>query len=170
MSNYYVYEHWCPDGDQPFYVGKGCGIRAYDKNTRSPEHILLIDELTSTGLTLKVVIVETDLSEEEAFQLEVRRIAFWRGQGAVLINRNRGNIKYNKEKKTYKKTEPINQDPMVRKAIKQAGGLSILARRLGLDRRHVYGWERIPARWVLDVEKVTGISRHELRPDVFGEP
>jgi len=58
---------------------------------------------------------------------------------------------------------------MVRQAIDQAGGLSILARQLGLDRRNVFGWWQVPARWVIEVERVTGISRHELRPDVFGE-
>ncbi|MCV0379022.1 YdaS family helix-turn-helix protein [Nitratireductor sp.] len=29
---------------------------------------------------------------------------------------------------------------------------------------------RIPAERVLEVERITGISRHELRPDVFGPP
>lgn len=29
-------------------------------------------------------------------------------------------------------------------------------------------WQAVPAERVLDVERVTGISRHELRPDVFG--
>ncbi len=30
------------------------------------------------------------------------------------------------------------------------------------------GRRRVPAERVLDIEKVTGISRHDLRPDVFG--
>lgn len=30
------------------------------------------------------------------------------------------------------------------------------------------GARQVPAGRVLDVERITGISRHELRPDVFG--
>jgi hypothetical protein len=30
-------------------------------------------------------------------------------------------------------------------------------------------WRQVPAGRVLQVEELTGISRHELRPDVFGE-
>lgn len=32
------------------------------------------------------------------------------------------------------------------------------------------GRRRVPAERVLEIEKITGISRHDLRPDVFGEP
>jgi DNA-binding transcriptional regulator YdaS (Cro superfamily) len=30
-------------------------------------------------------------------------------------------------------------------------------------------WDKVPAKRVLEVERITGISRHKLRPDVFGE-
>ena len=30
-------------------------------------------------------------------------------------------------------------------------------------------WDKVPAKRVLEVEKITGISRHVLRPDIFGE-
>ena len=30
------------------------------------------------------------------------------------------------------------------------------------------GSRQLPASRVLDIERITGISRHELRPDVFG--
>lgn len=29
-------------------------------------------------------------------------------------------------------------------------------------------WKRVPADRAIDVEAITGISRHDLRPDVFG--
>ena len=29
-------------------------------------------------------------------------------------------------------------------------------------------WDKVPAKRVLEVEKITGISRHVLRPDIFG--
>lgn len=47
--------------------------------------------------------------------------------------------------------------------------LEALARRLAVDKTTVMRWEvrRVPAERVLDVERVTGISRHELRPDLY---
>jgi DNA-binding transcriptional regulator YdaS (Cro superfamily) len=30
------------------------------------------------------------------------------------------------------------------------------------------GHRQVPAERVLDIERLTGISRHDLRPDVFG--
>jgi DNA-binding transcriptional regulator YdaS (Cro superfamily) len=31
-------------------------------------------------------------------------------------------------------------------------------------------WKKVPAERVLDVERVTGIPRHELRPDIYPAP
>lgn len=51
-----------------------------------------------------------------------------------------------------------------------AGGPAALAKAIGgLTSQAVSQWKKIPAERVLDVESVTGISRHDLRPDVFGE-
>jgi DNA-binding transcriptional regulator YdaS (Cro superfamily) len=57
-----------------------------------------------------------------------------------------------------------------RAAIDQAGGLAALGRALGITPQAINNWKAsgIPADRVLDVERITGISRHELRPDVFG--
>jgi DNA-binding transcriptional regulator YdaS (Cro superfamily) len=30
-------------------------------------------------------------------------------------------------------------------------------------------WDRVPLGRVFDIERATGVSRHELRPDFFGE-
>lgn len=51
--------------------------------------------------------------------------------------------------------------------------LSEVAQRVGVDKATVTRWaqKRIPEERVLEVERVTGIPRHELRPDlaaVFG--
>ena len=47
--------------------------------------------------------------------------------------------------------------------------LSDLGRLVGVRRAAVCKWERkrVPAERVLDVERVTGIPRHELRPDLY---
>ncbi len=46
-----------------------------------------------------------------------------------------------------------------------------LARALGVTPQPLTKWknrDRVPANRVLDVERISGISRHEIRPDVFG--
>lgn len=59
------------------------------------------------------------------------------------------------------------RDPGLSKAIAVAGGVGALARALGISQPSVSGWSRIPAERVAAVEAATGISRTELRPDLF---
>lgn len=49
------------------------------------------------------------------------------------------------------------------------GGVRKLAERLGVTPQAVYKWRKtgIPAERVLDVERESGVSRHELRPDIY---
>lgn len=53
------------------------------------------------------------------------------------------------------------------KAIEAAGGATALGLALRISQEAVSQWRRVPAARVLDVERVTGISRHELRPDIY---
>lgn len=56
-------------------------------------------------------------------------------------------------------------------AVAKAGNTSILARHLGISHTAVRKWRlmgRPPADRVLAIEAITGVSRYELRPDVFG--
>lgn len=53
-------------------------------------------------------------------------------------------------------------------AIKRVGGAK-LAKALGLTRQAVYQWQLVPPQHVIEVEKLTGVSRHELRPDIYPE-
>jgi DNA-binding transcriptional regulator YdaS (Cro superfamily) len=65
-----------------------------------------------------------------------------------------------------------DQNPL-RKHRTDAGlTLDKLAERFGVNKSTVLRWEdgRVPAERVLDVERTTGISRHELRPDLYSEP
>lgn len=55
----------------------------------------------------------------------------------------------------------------IEKAAAAAGSKSELARQLGIAVQSIQQWKRIPAERVLDVEKVTGIPRHILRPDLY---
>jgi DNA-binding transcriptional regulator YdaS (Cro superfamily) len=52
---------------------------------------------------------------------------------------------------------------------KRRGFRAQLARDLGISRAALHRWRQVPARHVLVVEQLTGISRHQLRPDIFGE-
>lgn len=44
-----------------------------------------------------------------------------------------------------------------------------LAAHLDLSVAAVSLWERVPPEHCLDVEDFTGVSRHVLRPDIFGD-
>jgi DNA-binding transcriptional regulator YdaS (Cro superfamily) len=60
------------------------------------------------------------------------------------------------------------RDPGLNEAIRVAGGVSELARRIGISQPSVSNWSRIPAERVLEVESATGIERVVLRPDLYG--
>lgn len=59
-------------------------------------------------------------------------------------------------------------DKALREAIAAAGGARALSRALGIAHQAISKWERVPPLRVLEVERLTGISRHQLRPDIFG--
>ena len=55
----------------------------------------------------------------------------------------------------------------LREAIEKAGGPSALARKLGIAHQAVSQWVRAPATRVLQIERLTGVRRSRLRPDVY---
>jgi len=63
----------------------------------------------------------------------------------------------------------MTQTEALNEAIKAAGTVAKLARHLGVTRSAICQWKRVPADRVLEVEALTGISRHRLRDDVFGK-
>jgi TorA maturation chaperone TorD len=54
-------------------------------------------------------------------------------------------------------------------AIRAVGGVSELARRIGIAQPSVSNWDRVPADRVASVEAATGIPRAKLRSDLFAE-
>lgn len=54
-------------------------------------------------------------------------------------------------------------------AISAVGGISELARRLGISQPSVSNWTRVPAERVLAVESISGVGRATLRPDLYGD-
>jgi DNA-binding transcriptional regulator YdaS (Cro superfamily) len=50
------------------------------------------------------------------------------------------------------------------------GGFAELARKLGVTPQAVGNWHmrgRVPAERVLEIERLTSVSRHALRPDIY---
>lgn len=90
MSKFYVYEHWRPDLDLCFYVGKGHGERAWMFRKRSKDHQKITAELAAQGLCIEVRLVRGGLDEQEALDLEVSQIAIWRRFGVRLVNKTFG--------------------------------------------------------------------------------
>lgn len=83
---FYIYEHWRPDRDEPFYVGKGKGGRANLMSRRNRHHKAIQLKLHRLGMAVEVRIVFTSLAEEEAFILERDRIKMWAVRGIDLAN------------------------------------------------------------------------------------
>ncbi len=56
-------------------------------------------------------------------------------------------------------------------AVRRAGSQVALAKILGTRQSTIYTWlnssGRLPAEMVLRVEAATGVSRHDLRPDIY---
>ena len=55
----------------------------------------------------------------------------------------------------------------LKSAIGKVGGPTALGRLLGITGEAVIQWEQVPPMRVLEVERVTGVSRHLLRPDIY---
>jgi TorA maturation chaperone TorD len=61
-------------------------------------------------------------------------------------------------------------DRGLQEAIRAVGGVTELARRIGISQPSVSNWTRVPAERVLQVESASGIARTILRPDLYMEP
>lgn len=90
MTKFYVYEHWRPDLDLPFYVGKGSAARFDPNLTRNKHHSNIKNKLKKLGMCVEVRMVASGLSEDDALRLEIERIAFWKECGIELSNKTAG--------------------------------------------------------------------------------
>jgi TorA maturation chaperone TorD len=57
----------------------------------------------------------------------------------------------------------------LQQAIRAAGGVTELARRIGISQPSISNWSRVPAERVLAVETATGVGRAVLWPDLYAE-
>src|SRR5262245_35248177 len=60
------------------------------------------------------------------------------------------------------------RDAGLDEAVRGVGGVSELARKIGISQPSVSNWTRVPADRVPIVEAVSGVNRKILRPDLFG--
>ena len=58
-------------------------------------------------------------------------------------------------------------EPGLRAAIDAVGTRYRLAKLVGVTPTAVLAWTRVPNDRIIDVERVTGVDREELRPDLF---
>lgn len=61
------------------------------------------------------------------------------------------------------------RDAGLNRAIDAAGGVARLARKIGIAQPSVSNWNRVPPERVIAVEAATGVSRQQLRPDLYTE-
>jgi hypothetical protein len=84
---YYTYIHATPDGEI-FYVGKGCGHRAFSTGKRSLAWRQVVAD--NNGITIKIVSYFD--TEQEAFEHEKKLISFYRKENASLVNKSEGGL------------------------------------------------------------------------------
>lgn len=63
-----------------------------------------------------------------------------------------------------------NPSDALQDAIRAAGTAGELARRLGITPQALSQWDAVPPLRVIDVERVTGVAREKLRPDLYPPP
>lgn len=64
------------------------------------------------------------------------------------------------------------QATLIKRAIKNAGGLTAFSKNLGVRYQTVQKWigkDHVPVKYLAQIEKVTGgsVCRHELAPELF---
>ncbi len=56
----------------------------------------------------------------------------------------------------------------VEEAVRREGSLRRVAERLGVSRQAMQQWTSVPVKRVLALEAMSGVSRYDLRPDIYG--
>lgn len=89
LRGYCVYLHRVEPSGEVFYVGKGVGRRAWDTGSRNEDWTRKVESL---GGKFHIEIVEFDLTELEAYELEERLVAEYAAEsrGEALTNRVAG--------------------------------------------------------------------------------
>ncbi|MEM4994812.1 NUMOD3 domain-containing DNA-binding protein [Priestia sp. SB1] len=87
MKNFYVYEWFKNSTLEVIYVGKGTGLRRFDLHQRNQYFLSTISKHKCS-----VRIIESNLTEQQAFNLEVERIAELKALGQAKCNFTIGGV------------------------------------------------------------------------------
>jgi DNA-binding transcriptional regulator YdaS (Cro superfamily) len=60
-----------------------------------------------------------------------------------------------------------NSKEILLSVIMKAGGQVKLSQSLGISQPAISQWKKVPVHHVLNIEKITSIPRHDLRPDIY---
>jgi Putative antitoxin of bacterial toxin-antitoxin system, YdaS/YdaT len=71
------------------------------------------------------------------------------------------------EKKNRRWRRVDEYEPGLRRAVTAIGSITKLAKALNISPQAIVQWDTIPVARVVDVERVTGVARERLRPDIF---
>ena len=55
----------------------------------------------------------------------------------------------------------------LKRALDVVGGFTPLAKALGISPQAVWQWNTVPPHHVIPIERLTGVPREELRPDLY---
>jgi hypothetical protein len=88
VNHFYIYKHIRLDTETTFYVGKGKNNRAYDRSTRNQHWKNIV---AKHGY--RVEFVQKELSESEAYKMEIEIIALLKSIGQCEANKSVGGEK-----------------------------------------------------------------------------
>jgi hypothetical protein len=122
---YYVYAYFEPGCEKPFYIGKGSGQRAYQHRCRcrvSKQRTHFYNKLRSLlqeGIEPQIVLLQEDITEPEAFELERWLIKFFKrcSEGGCLCNHTTGG----EGGAGYKRRTPVTQRERHNRSMAQRG-------------------------------------------------
>lgn len=165
----YVYEHWRPDTNTCFYVGKGNGKRGHLiwGVRRNEHHHRIVEKLRRNGLKVEVRIILDSLSDEDAFKMEQERIAFYGIEN--LTNQTAGgdglkNPTLATRQKMIDARKRILADPDFRK--RHANGIRLAIERDPLRSQRIGDKRRGTKQSAETIAKRSAAMKGRKRPDV----
>jgi DNA-binding transcriptional regulator YdaS (Cro superfamily) len=61
----------------------------------------------------------------------------------------------------------ITMTEIITQICKPNGGVTHIAKALGISRQAIYQWKEIPPKHLVALEKITGVPRAEMRRDLY---
>jgi DNA-binding transcriptional regulator YdaS (Cro superfamily) len=64
----------------------------------------------------------------------------------------------------------VKKTDTLQRIFEAVGGPAALAKELGVTKQAISQWRKVPPRRALEIQRLTGIPCHEMRPDLFPNP